>query len=108
MATEVDAALRLSLSTGGTGANPADVWNYVLSNGLTAEETLVAVWNGLACCTLNTKLLRNKQITDPVTGKMTVYDDDGTTVLLQGDLFEDALGSIPYRGQGAERRERLV
>lgn len=54
------------------------------------------------------KLLRNKQITDPTTGKMTVYDDNGTTVLVQGDLFEDAAGAQTYRGQGAERRERLA
>lgn len=54
------------------------------------------------------KLLRNKQITDPTTGRMVVYDDDGVTVLVQGDLFEDAAGTQRYRGQGAERRERLT
>ena len=54
------------------------------------------------------KLLRNKTITDPVTGVQTVYEDDGTTVFVDGDLFEDAAGTQPYRGQGAERRERLT
>lgn len=54
------------------------------------------------------KLLRNKQVTNPATGKMVVYDDDGVTVLVQGDLFEDAAGTQAYRGQGAERRERLT
>ena len=54
------------------------------------------------------KLLRNKQVTNPSTGRMTVYDDDGSTVLLEGNLFEDAAGAQPYRGQGAERRERLT
>lgn len=53
------------------------------------------------------KLLRNKRVTDPVTGVQTIYDDDGVTVLLQGDLFEDAAGTQDYRGQGAERSERL-
>jgi hypothetical protein len=53
------------------------------------------------------KFLRNKQITDPAAGTMTVFDDDGLTVLAQGGLFEDAAGSQAYRGQGAERRERL-
>ena len=53
-------------------------------------------------------LLRNKQVTDPATGKFTVYADDGSTPLVQGDLFEDAGGTQPYRGQGAERRERLA
>lgn len=54
------------------------------------------------------KFLRNKRITDPVTGKQTVFDDDNTTVLGEGDLFEDVAGSQPYRGQGAERAERLA
>jgi hypothetical protein len=54
------------------------------------------------------KLLRNKQITDPVAGEMRVYDDDGVTVLMHGDVFEDAGGGQRYRGNGAERRERLT
>ncbi len=54
------------------------------------------------------KILRNKVITDPVAGKMTLYDDDGVSVLLEGDLFEDAEGLQTYRGQGSERRERLA
>jgi hypothetical protein len=54
------------------------------------------------------KWLRNKRVTDPVTGKQTVFDDDGSTILGEGDLFEDAAGSQPYRGQGAERAERLA
>ena len=53
------------------------------------------------------KLLQNKMITDPSTGELIVYDDDGTE-LLRGDLFEDAAGVTPYQGQGAERRERLT
>jgi hypothetical protein len=47
-------------------------------------------------------------ITDPVNGTITLYDDDGTTILLQGSLFEDAAGTQAYRGQGAERRERMT
>lgn len=57
---------------------------------------------------LLTKFLRNKVITDPATGVQTVFDDDGTTPLAQGQLYEDAAGTQTYRGQGAERRERLV
>jgi hypothetical protein len=53
------------------------------------------------------KLLRNKQVTDPVTGKITIYDDDNTTKLLEGDLFEDVAGTQPYRGQGADRRDKM-
>lgn len=54
------------------------------------------------------KLLRNKFITDPTTGIATLYDDDGVTPLLAGTLYENAAGSQTYRGQGAERRERLA
>jgi hypothetical protein len=53
------------------------------------------------------QILRNKQVTDPATGVMTVYDDDGTTVLFTANLFQDAAGAVPYAGEGAERRERL-
>lgn len=53
------------------------------------------------------KILRNKLVTDPATGTMRLYDDDGTTLLLEADVFQDADGTTPYQGQGAERRERL-
>ena len=53
------------------------------------------------------KVLRNKKITDPVAGTYTVFEDDGTTVFLQGNLYEDAAGTTPYSGNGAERHERL-
>lgn len=57
---------------------------------------------------LANKLLRNKFITDPATGIATLYDDDSTTVLLSGFLYENATATQLYRGQGAERRERLA
>ncbi len=54
------------------------------------------------------KFQQNRLETDPVTGVMTLYDDDDTTVLLTGPLFEDILALQTYRGQGAERRNRLT
>jgi hypothetical protein len=54
------------------------------------------------------KILRNKIITDSSTGKYTVYDDNGTSVLLEGNLWEDADGTQAYQGSGAERRDRLT
>ena len=54
------------------------------------------------------KVLTNKAVTDPTTSKYTIYDDDDTTVLLEGTIFEDANGTAPYVGQGSERRERLT
>ncbi|MHA1950745.1 MAG: hypothetical protein ACW99G_12260 [Candidatus Thorarchaeota archaeon] len=55
---------------------------------------------------LSRKIAQNKLITDPTGGTVTVYDDDGSQ-LLQAPLYEDAAGAQTYRGQGAERRERL-
>jgi len=71
----------------------------------------VAVGSGLdpaqdARLILIEQILRNKFITDPDTGVATVYDDAGNP-LISGDIFEDAAGTQPYRGRGAERRERL-
>ena len=51
-------------------------------------------------------LTNNKTITDPTAGTITVYDSDGTTVLYSASLYEDAGGLIPYKGEGAERREK--
>lgn len=50
----------------------------------------------------------NKMVTDPTTGTITLYDDDDVTVFKVASLFEDAGATQPYRGQGAERRERLT
>lgn len=53
------------------------------------------------------KTMVNRQVTDPVTGKLTVYDDDDTAVYAEADIYEDAAATQPYRGQGVERRDRL-
>lgn len=50
----------------------------------------------------------NKLHTDPITGKIELYSDDGLTVILEGFLFEDIAGTIPYRGKGAERRDGMA
>jgi len=54
------------------------------------------------------KLLRNKVITDPSTGGMTVYDDNGTDVLFTANVYKDTAGSVQYNGTGANRRDRLT
>jgi len=54
------------------------------------------------------KLGKNKVVTDPVTHKFTVYQDDDVTPLFTGLLYEDHDAQVPYRGQGASRRERLA
>lgn len=57
---------------------------------------------------LQAKIARNKMVTDPATGVLTIYDDDGVTPLLTASIYKDADGAVPYNGTGAERRERLA
>lgn len=54
------------------------------------------------------KVLVNKRVTDPATGEQIIYDDDDTTTLLSGDIFQDVAGTQPYQGQGVERADRLT
>lgn len=56
---------------------------------------------------LTRQLLANRLETDPVTGILTIYDDDDN-VLLTAQLYEDVSASQTYRGQGAERRNKLT
>lgn len=103
---------------GGTNNNMLDVLNpnnvsVISANSAGLQTVATGGGGGLTTEQANRltrieKWLRNKKITDPVAGKQTVYDDDGTTILGQGDLFEDAAGTQAYRGQGAERAERLA
>jgi hypothetical protein len=53
------------------------------------------------------KIAQNKTVTNPVTGLMTVYEDDDATPALAALLFEETNEVQTYRGQGAEVRERL-
>lgn len=69
-------------------------------SGLTAQES--------AALALLKKLQTNKLITDPVTGVITIYDDDDTTPLVSGNIYEDAAATQPYRGRGSERRNKLT
>lgn len=72
------------------------IWAHATAVDLTTKATIAS------------KILRNKTITDPTTGMMTVYDDDGITPLLTAQLYEGTGTGQTYRGQGAERRERLA
>lgn len=89
------------VSTGGSIPTAADnavaVWAELLRGSDSASSMVVMI----------ERLLRNKLITDPVTGVATLYDDAGTTPLLTGNLYEGTTTAQPYRGQGAERRERM-
>lgn len=86
----------LAVHVTATGADPTDFLCRVVAGSLDADVSMAQ------------KILRNKMITDPATGMLTIYDDDGVTVLLSGHIYKDAAGSVPYNGTGAERRERLA
>lgn len=73
------------------------------TSGLTVQESLQ-----LAEIENVRKLLRNKMVTDPNTGILTIYDDDDTTVLYSGNIYEDAAATQLYRSRGLELRERLT
>jgi len=93
-----------SVNVTGANSNIADVVNRNQVSVNTANSAGL-----VASATINRieRILANKAITDPVAGKFRVYDDDGVAVLYEADLWEDAAGTIPYRGKGAERKERL-
>lgn len=76
-------------------------------SGLTTAESNVLMGLPGTVSTIE-KITRNKMITDPATGVLTVYDDDGSTPLMSANIFKDAAGTVPYNGTGAERRERLA
>lgn len=57
---------------------------------------------------LTRQLAQNRTHTNPSTGIMTVFDDNDVDILVQGDLFEDVAATQDYRGQGADRRNRLI
>jgi hypothetical protein len=53
------------------------------------------------------KLLANRQELDPVAGKFRVYQNDGITVFMEADAWEDAAGTVRYRGTVLRRIDRL-
>lgn len=96
----------ITVSTGGGGgATPAQIAAAVRTE-LTPE--LTSITSMQTKVDLATAILKNKTVTDPSTGLMTVYDTDGVTPLLNAQLYENVSGTQTYRGQGAERREALA
>lgn len=52
----------------------------------------------------------NKRHTDPGTGQQTIFEEvDDSTVMVQGDIFEDIAGASPYDGTGTgiDRQDRM-
>jgi len=53
------------------------------------------------------RVMKNKMTTNPLTGILTIRNDDDTADLLTAPIYEDVAGTQPYRGQGIERRDKL-
>lgn len=90
--------------TNGTGIEIAGVGSLTNLSSVVPEESNIV--DG-ATVDIIQAILRNKTVTNPATGLMTVYEADGITPKYAAQLYEDAAGNQAYRGQGAERRERL-
>lgn len=52
-------------------------------------------------------ILSNKQTLNPATGIYTLYADDGVTPIYTAAAYEDAAGTVPYRGQALQRLDSL-
>lgn len=87
--------------------------NNAASGGVDYGALADAVWSNTSAVTLTDRMsvahaiLKNKTVTDPITGVMTVYADDGVTPMFTAQMYEGTGTGQTYRGQGAERREKL-
>lgn len=76
-----------------------------------AAPTAADIWsygNYGALLTLLGKFSKNKMVTDPVAGTITLYDDDGTTPLLSANVYESSDTSTPYNGKGINHRGAMA
>ena len=57
----------------------------------------------------NKKALINRRQTDPGTGQQTIFEEDDSTVMVVGDVFEDVAGTTPYSAtaEGIDRADRM-
>lgn len=78
------------------------LWNTGEATPIFAQEDMLANFNKQA--------LISKQHTDPVTGRREIFEEnDDTTVMVAGDIFEDVAGTTPYDGTGTgiDRSDRM-
>lgn len=89
-----------------TGSMAADVL-VAEAEALSPDAIASAVWSRPEGAFLYA-VAHNRVVTDPVAGTYTVYSADDSSVLFTADLWQDADGTIPYAGAGADRRDRLT
>lgn len=84
----------------------ADPASYVLT-AFDATGALAVPLSDSEKIDLILDILSNRQVLNPATGVFTLYADDGVTVLKTALAWEDAAGTIPYRGQALRRLDAM-
>ena len=95
------------LSTQGTPVDGAN-GGVGFVGGLSIDDIVAQIERDGGLAKTSNQVLLNRTETNPTTGVMTVYADDDTATLLTADVFEDVAATQDYRGQGADRRNRLT
>lgn len=94
--------------TTATGFSTLDAAGVRTAVGLATANLDTQLSAELTQATLARKILKNRTETDPATGVMTVYDDDGTTPLYTANLYTDVAGATAYAGTAAVNRRNAL
>ena len=89
----------------------ADCYTFRVLNGSSLLGDGEITWDGTAEITLLTvtRILINRKDTNTTSGKMQIYEDDDSTVMLEGLIWEDVAGSSAFDGDSTQvlRRDRM-
>jgi len=105
--SRIDVATSTRLATAGYTA-PLDAAGVRTAVGLATANLDTQLAAELAQATLARKILKNRTETNPATGVMTIYDDDGTTPLYTANLYTDVAGATLYAGTAAVNRRNAL
>jgi|SRR5665647_525103 len=83
---------------------PANVWDSFFGASLLIVDAAAVKTDSV----LLVKGRFNRVDTNPITGAETVFDDNSTTPLKSGPIYEDIAGTMPFDGTGANRRDRMT
>ena len=97
-----------AVADGVTAAVQASVTISCTPGNAVADGVAATVTAAVSQLDLILKILRNRQELNPSTGKFTLYDDDGTTVLAQSNAWADVGGTQPYSGGTLARIDALI
>lgn len=97
-----------AVADGVTAAVQASVTISCTPGNAVADGVAATVTAAVSQLDLILKILRNRQELNPVIGKFTLYDDDGTTILKQSNAWADVAGTRPYSGGTLARIDALI